>query len=196
MFRGGRLGKRWSARDLWTHSLAVGTAAKMIVERLKMALPDEAFVAGLIHDIGLVVMLQADGNRMAELMRAVEACEEQPASQAADHFRKAEQQFFGATHEAFGAGLARMWKFPRSFQYVTGFHHRPESLAPENRTLTMVVRTADALCCEAELGIVLPVDNIPPEAEELEELGLSERKLQIIREDLPEQVEMAAHLFA
>src|SRR4051794_32236183 len=59
LFRGGRVSPHFSAKDLWSHSIAVGVASKMIVQKLNNSLPDEAFLAGLIHDIGILVELQA-----------------------------------------------------------------------------------------------------------------------------------------
>ncbi|MCG3178046.1 MAG: hypothetical protein BIFFINMI_00369 [Phycisphaerae bacterium] len=201
VFRGGRISRRWTARDLWVHSLAVGSASKMIIERLKMALPDEAFVAGLIHDMGLVVMLQCDPQRMQELMRGVELAQdhagENPDKAAmADLFVATEARLFGASHEAFGGGLARRWKFPRSFQYVTGCHHRPSLLANDNRLLTQVVHTADALCAQVGVGAVLAVDDHDVDPGILDDLQLTDRQLDLIRRDLPGQVELAMGLFA
>jgi len=201
VFRGGRISRKYSARDLWTHSLAVGAASKMLIESMKMALPDEAFVAGLIHDLGLVVMLQCYPNKLQELMRRLDKLQED-ASAAADTprlasaFVQAEQDLFGATHEDFGAALARRWKFPRSFHYVTGCHHRPGQLARENRLLTQVVHTADALCCEAGIGLILPIDDHGPCPDVLEGLALTDRQLDRVRENLQHQVDLALALFA
>src|SRR4051794_18540868 len=59
LFRGGRVSAHFSAKDLWTHSIATGVMSKLIVAKLNNHLPDEAFLAGLIHDIGILVELQA-----------------------------------------------------------------------------------------------------------------------------------------
>lgn len=199
VFRGGRISRRYSARDLWMHSVGVGSASKLIVETMQMPLPDEAFVAGLIHDIGLVVMLQSNQQAMQELMRIVDA--EQTAVQAGksnrkldEMFTQLEEQIFGARHEVFGAGLARRWKFPRSFQYVTGYHHRPNMLARENRLLTQVVHVAERLCGQLEIGAVLPVDSASIDPLILGELRLTEEQLAKVRESLTSQSDMMAGL--
>ncbi|MDD4892313.1 MAG: HDOD domain-containing protein [Phycisphaerae bacterium] len=194
VFRAGRISKRYSARDLWTHSVAVGAAAKLLVEAINIPLPDEAFVGGLIHDIGLVVMLQSNAPAMQELVRAVETAEEETPSRAAHLFASLEAKLFGASHEVYGAGLARRWKFPRSFQYVTGYHHNPGTLAPENRLLTLVVNAADRLCCERGIGIVLPVDSGQIDPQVLDELRLGETQLTKVRDALPAQLEQAIDL--
>src|SRR3954470_2658184 len=67
LFRGGRVSPHFSAKDLWTHSIAVGVFSKMLVGKLHNALPDEAFLAGLIHDIGILVELQAFREPLVEI---------------------------------------------------------------------------------------------------------------------------------
>ena len=55
LFRGGELCPQFSARDLWIHSIATAAGSKLICDEMKLGLPDEAFLAGLIHDIGIMV---------------------------------------------------------------------------------------------------------------------------------------------
>lgn len=57
------------ARDLWVHSIAVAVAAQELARATKLAAPDEAFLAALVHDIGLLAALQA---RPAELQAVCE----------------------------------------------------------------------------------------------------------------------------
>ena len=204
VFRGGRISRKFSARDLWMHSVGVGVASKLTIEAMGMALPDEAFVAGLIHDIGLVVMLQTQPQALAEMMRMVESAQNEARDggagsrpgNAASLFTELERRMFGATHEAFGAGLARRWKFPRSFHYVTGYHHRPEQLARENRLLTDVIGLADSICARKEIGLVVPVDQLEIDPRRLASLGLTQTQLDAIEQSLPEQVDNAMALFS
>src|SRR5262245_8051794 len=73
LFRGGDLTPNFSARDLWTHSNVTAAAAKVVANNLKIGLSDEAFLAGLIHDIGIMVEMQYDRNKLIEVLRAVGA---------------------------------------------------------------------------------------------------------------------------
>ena len=63
LFRGGEVNAHFSARRLWTHSAATATAAKMIADRIRLGMPDEAFLGGLIHDIGVMVEMQFDRHK-------------------------------------------------------------------------------------------------------------------------------------
>lgn len=199
VFRGGRISRKYTARDMWVHSVAVGVASKMLIDQMEMALPDEAFVGGLIHDIGMVVMLQANAPGMNEMMRLIEDAqrrrEEGESLDVAALSKQWEVKLLGASHEQFGAGLAQRWKFPRSFHYVTGYHHEPESLAPENRLLTQVVAVADGLCGQLNLGMTVPLDGTGLREWSASELKLSAEQLDFVRQNLPEQVDQAMGLF-
>ena len=62
LFRGGQVCPTFNARDLWTHSIAVGTGTRLLAKKIGLGLPDEAFLAGLIHDLGVMVEMQARRN--------------------------------------------------------------------------------------------------------------------------------------
>jgi len=149
LFKGGDLTATFSARDLWTHSNLTAAAAKMLATQLKMGLADEAFLGGLMHDIGIMVEMQADRAKLVEVLRRVGA---DTKGIPANDFLESETAIFEATHQDFGAGLCEKWKFPKSLAMVTGFHHRPMDLAAENRTLTALVFVADRIAADTGQG--------------------------------------------
>jgi len=149
LFRGGDLTPTFSARDLWTHCNITAAAAKIVANNLKLGLSDEAFLAGLVHDIGIMVEMQCDRNKLVEVLRRTGA--DSKGIPACDML-EAEKGVFEATHQDFGAGLCEKWKFPRSFAYVTGFHHSPMTLPSEHRTLTAVIYVADRLAADSGMG--------------------------------------------
>src|SRR5256885_10372904 len=53
LFRGMKLCEEFTAKDLWTHCIGVGIVARSLAKQAKVPLVDEAFLAGMIHDIGL-----------------------------------------------------------------------------------------------------------------------------------------------
>src|SRR5205085_242260 len=58
MFRGVKLCEGYTAKDLWRHCIAVGVVARELAKQLKLPIVDEAFLAGMIHDVGVLVELQ------------------------------------------------------------------------------------------------------------------------------------------
>ncbi|MEL7473979.1 MAG: HDOD domain-containing protein [Planctomycetota bacterium] len=166
LFRGGDLTNNFSAKDLWNHSNASACAAKLLADELKMGLADEAFLAGLVHDIGVMVEMQYDRNRLIEVIERLGIDGEGAPTQ---DMMEIERQVFGATHQEFGQGLCEKWKFPRTFVLVTGHHHNPMDLATEHQTLPAIAYVADRIAARSGIGcrIDLMTTEIDPAVAEL-----------------------------
>jgi HD-like signal output (HDOD) protein len=190
LFRGGELSPNFSAKDLWRQSIAVAAGSKMIADELKLGLPDEAFLAGLIHDIGIIVEMQYDRHKLIDVVDQVNVVDGKPTNPMIE----IEQRIFGADHQAFGAGLCEKWRFPKSFNYVTSAHHDPMSLPDKNRTLCCVVHVADHLAAEMDMGFRLDIVDPTPRKEVLDELGLTPDQIASIKERLPEALEEVENL--
>jgi HD-like signal output (HDOD) protein len=147
LFRGAKLCDEFSAKDLWRHCIAVGVVARDLSRSMKMNIADEAFLAGLIHDVGMLISLQLYPEKVKQVCEAAKA-------DGAD-FCEIERQVIGLDHQQLGMGLAEHWKFPRSCQFVAGYHHQPEKLADQTRHLVNVVYIADTICCQTKHGFNL-----------------------------------------
>jgi HD-like signal output (HDOD) protein len=147
LFKSGKLCPGFSARDLWTHCIAVGVAARDLAKQMMSPIAEEAFLAGMIHDVGILVALQSFPEQVAEV------CGE--AKLGEKSFCDLEREIIGMDHQQLGATLAEQWKFPRSCQLVAGYHHRPQTLLEQNRMLVNVVYVADTICCHSNRGFTL-----------------------------------------
>jgi len=191
LFRGGELCPSFSAKGLWQHSVAVAVGSKLIADRLKFGLPDEAFLAGLLHDIGVVVEMQADRDKLIDVVESLGADEDGVPSAS---MLEAEDRVFGANHQDFGAALCEKWKFPKSFVFVAGAHHDPLSVPENGRTLSCMVYIADRIVAEQGLGFRLDLQSTEIDGEVLSELDLTREKVEEIAADLPAQIEEAEQL--
>ncbi|MBS0196799.1 MAG: HDOD domain-containing protein [Planctomycetes bacterium] len=191
LFRGGELTPTFSAKDLWTHSNVVAAASKMIANTLKLGLADEAFLAGLIHDIGVMVEMQADRSKLIQVLNDVGP---DASGAPANDFLTLELANFGATHQDFGAGLCEKWKFPKSLSTVTGFHHRPMELAFEQRTLSAIVYVADRIAAELGAGFRADIRDLAPDPAVLESLRLTAEQVQVIKNQLAADVNSLGNL--
>ncbi len=172
LFRGGSVG-RFDAQQLWTHCCATATAAKFVADLAgRKGAADEAFLAGLIHDVGILVELQYDRARFA-------AAIEQAAE--GDDLLSAERLAFGDTHEGIGAALCEHWKFPASLVWVAGHHHAPMSVPSANRDLPSIVHVADHVAGAVAGGFTLDLRAEGPDPEVLETLEIGERGLGEVR---------------
>jgi HD-like signal output (HDOD) protein len=147
LFRSVKLCEGFTAKDLWTHCIAVGVTARELARQMKVPIADEAFLAGLIHDTGLLVSLQVWPDKLKL------ACE--TAQKTERDFCEVEREIVGVDHQQLGQGLAELWKFPRSCQLVSGYHHQPVALSDNNRLLVTLVFVADTLCCKQNRGFNL-----------------------------------------
>ena len=187
LFRGGQICPAFNARDLWKHSIAVASGTRMLASKVSLGLPDEAFLAGLIHDLGIMVEMQARRPKLIEVIEKVD-CDD------ATTFRAAETEVLGANHEQFGAALCRVWKFPVCFANVTGHHHNPSEVPDESRTLASLVHVSDVLSARLQLGYSRTVETTELEPSILDQLKLTKTAIEQIESELPQATEEAADL--
>lgn len=127
----------YSGKYLWTHSIRCAVGCQVISKGLGMGDPDEAFVVGLLHDVGKTVMEIYDRNRMKELHRLV--------SMGADQLYM-EQNLFGFLHTEAGAALASKWKLPQVIVDCIRYHHTPQDA--EDLPLAQIVYVSNVLTHE------------------------------------------------
>jgi putative nucleotidyltransferase with HDIG domain len=188
LFKGGSLCNRFDAKDLWSHSVATAAACRLIATTLKVNFADEAFLAGLIHDIGIMVELQHDREKLASVFNKLEVDKDGNCS---SDFMAIERSVFGCDHTLFGATLCESWKFPKSFVCVCGHHHDPKHLPHENRTLPWMVWIADRLSAEAKRGFRLDLTSTEISDEALAAINMSRDQLAAVRAALPAALQAA-----
>lgn len=111
LFASGRL------REIWHHSLAAALAAQSLATLSGAADPQEAFLAGLVHDIGRLAMETLPGGYQSRFGRLVElGCDEVLV----------ERVLSGFSHAEAGARALKIWNFPGTFVEAVEFHHQPE----------------------------------------------------------------------
>ncbi|MFN0132078.1 MAG: HDOD domain-containing protein [Phycisphaerales bacterium] len=192
LFRGGDLTPTFSARTLWLHSVTVAACAKMTADKLGFAAADEAFLSGLMHDIGMMVEMQYDRNKLIEAVQKLGPCE---GGVPGGSLMTCEDEIFGANHQQFGSGLCKKWKFPNSFGLVTGNHHEPLALPPESRTMPALIHVADRLAGELG-GFRLDLPSLEIGADVCDALKLSTEQLAVLRQEIPEHIKSVESMLA
>lgn len=130
----------FDSSGFWKHTIAVALCARVLARRAGEN-PEAAFTAGLLHDIGRLVLVTA----FQDEYRAVLAA----ASQRACSLREAEREVLGLDHTVAGAALAARWKFPKATEAAVLGHHAPDA-APAR--LTDIVHLADLTCHSLDRG--------------------------------------------
>lgn len=191
LYRGGELCPSFAARDVWQHSGAVAVATKMLTDTLKIGMPDEAFLAGLMHDIGVMVELQFD---RAKLIEVIEQLGVDRNGVPGNNMLEVEDQVFGANHQDFGAGLCAKWKFPASFGMVARFHHAPMNAPSDSRVLPCIVYLADRLVGRLPKAYRHDLVDLEIDKAVLETLRISSEQLAKIEERLEAEIAEAAQI--
>lgn len=186
MFRGVQLCNGFTAKDLWTHCIAVGVISRHLAREMKVHITDEAFLAGMIHDIGILVALQTQPEQLREVCETIKT--------SGGDFCQIERDRTGIDHQMLGMGLAELWKFPRSCQLVAGYHHQPQALASD-RLLVALVFVADTLCAQANQGFNLTALHQVIDHAGAADLNLDTRLIEHTRTNLTSLIASASTLF-
>jgi putative nucleotidyltransferase with HDIG domain len=128
-------GYRLGDGELWNHSVSTATIAQYIARVVSYPEPEEAYLAGLLHDIGKLLLdqyISADYQQIVLIMH-----------QKKVHLWQVEEDLFGIDHSAVGGLMAKKWNFPNNLIAAIGYHHAP-SIAKESQTLPAIVNLASA----------------------------------------------------
>lgn len=156
----------------WRHAIATAVCARALARHLDVNV-EFAFMAGLLHDLGRLVLVTRYPQEYAAAVayRATRDC----------YMLDAEREVLGVDHIMVGCALAGHWKFPETIQQAIAGHHAPEQ--PGMDTLAAVVHIADAIAHALDLAGAED-DLVPPvSAVAWDGLGMDDAAfMQVLRE--------------
>ncbi len=132
-----------SMATFWRHSIACGIIARALATWRRRANVERFFVAGMLHDIGQLIMATVLG----ELVRKM--IEETQAEELL--YFDVELKRVGFDHAEAGGALLKDWKIPANIADPVAFHHRP-SRAEQFPLEASLIHIADIICQAFELG--------------------------------------------
>ncbi|MEJ1959867.1 MAG: HDOD domain-containing protein [Nitrosomonadales bacterium] len=178
-----------SMDNFWRHSLYCGLVARILTGRMRNSDPEAVFTAGLLHDIGKLVIF----NRLPELSR--ESLSIVRDSGDGLPVYQAERQTMGFDHAQVGGELARQWHLPPLLQDCITYHHdiRQAQYCPRE---TAIVHIANILAKMVEVDTLDLADVPPIDPHAWEITGLdAERVIESTLHDLREEIDEAQQLF-
>lgn len=173
-------------KAFWRHSIATAACARVLARRMRFN-QDYAFTAGLLHDIGRLVLVTTYPERYSEALayRTANDCE----------MIEAERAVLGVDHVAAGAALAEHWNFSDTMRLAIAWHHEPEQAGAG--FLAAIIHVANAIV--HALDIAREEDDLVPQVSAVAwtALGLSEEAyLHVFRETELQFEEIATVLMA
>ena len=175
LLSGGLPGYGLQQGELWRHSISVAFTARRLAVEVKLAPVEEAFVAGLLHDIGKTILSSYMEHAFDEVTRI--------AQERRIPFHEVEAELLGFDHAELGAQIAVAWSFPPELEEAIRFHHSPGG-ATLKPALAHCVHLADAAC--TMLGMGLGADDLRygVDPESLEVLNITPERLMGLMDDV------------
>ncbi|MBU0639183.1 MAG: HDOD domain-containing protein [Planctomycetes bacterium] len=173
--------------SLWAHSVAVALTGQTFARRLGLSERGVMFTAGLLHDVGKVVLNEYVASEYAEIARLVFS--------DGLTFLEAEQQVLGFTHPEIGGRIAERWDLPAPITRAIRYHHEPDELASPD-SIVDAIHLADAICLL--MGVGLGHDGLMYRAcpNAMERHGLTEGDLETIGADVVVELKPIMRVFA
>ena len=134
----------YSRALLWKHSVSVAIFGKLIYKDIFKEDSGNIYVAGLIHDIGIIIEEQFLMNEFFQIL--------DDANSGEKSFSEVELNLLGYDHSDIGRAVAISWNFPEELSIAIGFHHSPEELGEEHSKLSITLYIADYLCHKEGIG--------------------------------------------
>ncbi len=170
-------GYGFEAGTLWNHSLAVAMGAKIISAKRHPTLENDAFTAGLLHDVGKLILdeyIQKNKSAYTDLKRNGTSS------------RKAEETLFGFDHSDIAALICEEWNLPVIQAQAIKFHHTPERV-PDNK-LVYVLYLSNSLARTCGLGTECKDESEIIPVEIMEQLDFKAEDLDPIMQEITDYV--------
>jgi putative nucleotidyltransferase with HDIG domain len=171
--------------QLWRHLVSVGICSRLIAMRRKMNDFEEAFLAGLLHDIGIVLEDQHTHGQFVAVVRSLDATKT---------LAQVERDYLGFDHTALGAKVAANWGFPEPVKASIRYHHASAAYRGEHIDIVRCVEVANLICTLKGIPSVgLKLVKLSQPA--VTGLSLTKDDITVLAEDLDRELVASAGLF-
>jgi len=171
--------------ELWRHLVSVGIAARLTAMRLKFRNFEDMFLAGLLHDIGIILEDQHIHEEFARVIHSLDR---------GKTLAETERAQLGFDHTTLGDRIARSWGFPEAVKQAIRYHHASVDYRGEHVDVVRCVELANLICTLkgiTSVGLKLVKFSRPAIAG----LGLSKEDIAVLAEDLDRELASNASLF-
>ncbi len=185
LFKGNEQIATYRRSELWRHLVAVGICSRMIALRQRFHSFEDIFLAGLLHDLGIIL---EDQHVHLVFRKVIGSLEEGKPLTAV------EQAHLGFDHTQLGARVARQWRFPDPVSAAARYHHASANYRGEHIDVVRCVEVANLICTAkgiSSVGMKLVAFSRPA----FEGLSLKRHDVLLLAESLDEELAKSAGLF-
>jgi HD-like signal output (HDOD) protein len=178
-------------QEFWIHSAAVGMTARRLWERYgsdPSISADDVYVAGLLHDTGLLVIEQHFPSEFTEVLTSRTTLD--------SRLWQVEEDHLGMDHGAVGGLLLGRWSLPGFISEAVTNHHHPLQAEEQFQTVCRMVQAAEILCAEGGAGLPEEGPADAPASEVLGDLGLPDEEVDYLLKEVPSIAERARTFMA
>jgi len=144
MFSKNKILVKFKPADFWAHSIAVGVTSRLLAEALGNMNLDNYFLAGVLHDIGKLIFFEYIPNEYTDVLNF--------SQESGVEIRDAELKILGMNHPTIGGLVADKWKIPTYIKNVIRYHHNPNIVTTNDKTMVGIVHLADIIVKSLSLG--------------------------------------------
>ena len=166
----------------WRHSIACGVCARIFASLRRSANVEYYFLAGLLHDIGRLIMFKEVPNEISSAMKQ--------AKETKQLLFKVEKEILGFDHAKLGAMLLKDWKLPPPLVESTAYHHTPNRSA-DYQDEVAIVHVADIIANVTQLGS--SGEHLVPtlDTQAWDRIGLPDATINVVLDELQKQYNIA-----
>ncbi len=134
---------RFPWREFWQHCIGTAILTREVISAMEVPADDSAYLAGLVHDVGKIVIAWAFPKHFSVIHHE--------AVNATENLRAIEERVLGLNHADLGAAYLRHQRLPASLIAVAQFHHHPQDAGP-HQVIAAATQIADLLLRHARIG--------------------------------------------
>ena len=172
----------YTREGLWNHLIGVGTVARLIAETSRCVAPREAYLAGLLHDLGIILLDQYLHKPFAQIIDTLD--EETPVCAL-------EREILGFDHAELGQFVGSQWSLPEHLTTPIRYHHDPLQYVGEHQQMVYTVALANFFCDSKGLSARGVANKQVPPAEVFYGVGLDKPQVTAIWEKLDQALKAA-----